>query len=255
MSRESKIPARFAQRGVSIVTAIFLIVVLALLGVYIVSVSGLQQSGSQLDVQGVRAYQAARAGIEWGAFQVLDPGNASLGAPVACDSTLPIPMPTCPASPTHIGPGHANTLAGSLSSFTVTIECSELADTTEGNRRVKVYQIVATGCNQIAGGSCLTATPSTGYVERRITATLTKCRDSTATLPRCACGALQISIVQSAGLMPASSTAESLIAIAVLIGAERNSSSRDHCTRTVRPGIRIAMKAASNAASSAVLWP
>lgn len=187
MNRESEQPVRRLQRGVSIVTAIFLIVVLALLGVYIVSVTGLQQGGAQLDVQGVRAYQAARAGIEWGAYQVLDPGNASLGAPAACDSTLPIPMPTCPAE-THIGPGHANTLGGSLSSFTVTIQCTEQADTTEGNQRVKVFQIIATGCNQISGGNCTTATPSTGYVERRLTATLTKCRDSTASLPRCSCG-------------------------------------------------------------------
>ena len=56
---------------------------------------------------------------------------------------------------------------------------------------------------------------------------------------RWACGGLQISIVQSAGLLSASSTARSLIAIAVLIGAAANSSSRDHCTRTVRPGWRM----------------
>ena len=180
--------ARFAQRGFSIVTAIFLIVVLALLGVYIVSVTGIQQTSSQLDVQGVRAYQAARAGIEWGAFQVLDPGNASLGTPATCADTLPIPMPACPASPSHIGAGHANGLAGSLSSFTATVQCTQQADETEGNRRIVVYQIVSTGCNQISGGSCLTAVPATGYVERRLTATLTKCRDSTASLPRCACG-------------------------------------------------------------------
>ena len=188
MNRESGSPAGLAQRGFSIVTAIFLIVVLAMLGVFIVSVTSLQQSGAQLDVQGVRAYQAARAGLEWGAYQVLDPENASLGGPVACDTTLPIPMPACPANPTHIGPGHASGLAGSLSPFTVTVQCTEQATTTEGNRRVRVFQIVATACNQISGGSCLTATPATGYVERRLTKTLSKCRDSTASLPRCGCG-------------------------------------------------------------------
>ncbi len=72
---------------------------------------------------------------------------------------------------------------------------------------------------------------------------------------RCACGGLQISICQSAGLLSAPSTAVSSIAIAVLIGADRNSSSRANCTRTVRPGIFIAMWDASNAQSSAVLWP
>ena len=47
--------SRPRQLGFSIVTAIFLIVVLALLGVFIVSVSGIQQSSQALDVQGVRA--------------------------------------------------------------------------------------------------------------------------------------------------------------------------------------------------------
>ena len=72
---------------------------------------------------------------------------------------------------------------------------------------------------------------------------------------RWACGGLQISIVQSAGRLSASSTARNSMAMAVLIGADENSSSRDHCTRTVRPGIRMATNAASKAASSAVLCP
>ena len=58
---------------------------------------------------------------------------------------------------------------------------------------------------------------------------------------RWACGGLQISICQSVGLFCASSTAVSSIAIAVEIGAPRNSSSRAHCTRTVRPGCLVAM--------------
>src|SRR3990172_2936053 len=96
------------QRGLSIVTAIFLMVVLAMLGAFMLSVTGLQQSSSQLDVQGVRAYQAARAGIEWGAWQVLDP-NRTLN-PVTCS---PVVLPGCPASINLSG------LAGSLSPFTV----------------------------------------------------------------------------------------------------------------------------------------
>ena len=173
MNRESESLAGFAQRGFSIVTAIFLIVVLALLGVFIVSVTGIQQSSQQLDLQGVRAYQAARAGIEWGAYQVLDPDNA-LG------STLP----TCPTSPTHL-----TGLAGSLSTFTVTVTCTSL-DATEGNRNVRVFQLTATGCNSPGAGppaSC-PAAPATGYVERQMQAMLTKCKDPTAAAPRFACG-------------------------------------------------------------------
>ncbi len=160
------------EAGFSIVTAVFLIVVLALLGAFIVSVTGLQQSSSQLDVQGVRAYQAARAGVEWGAYQVLDPNNTIPAAGLA----------NCPGTTNLTG------LGGSLSPFTVTVECTLGADTTEGNRNVRVYRIVATACNQPAAGSCLGTTPQSGYVERQIQATLSKCKDPTAAPPRFACG-------------------------------------------------------------------
>jgi len=160
-------------RGFSIITAIFLIVVLALLGAFIVSVTGLQLSSQALDIQGVRAYQAARAGMEWGAYQVLDPNNAQ--NPINCGP--PPAMPACPGAM----PGG---LAGSLSPFTVNVTCTSTA-ATEGNREIRVYEIVATACNQ---APCPNAAPSAGYIERRLTATLSKCRDGTAVPPRCACG-------------------------------------------------------------------
>ncbi len=171
-----RIAAR-AQRGFSLVTGIFLVVILALLGVFIVSVSGLQQSSSQLDLQGVRAYQAARAGMEWGAWRVLDPNNTL--NPVTCS---PVVLPACPASPTHL-----TGLAQSLSAFTVTVTCTAVI-TTEGNRSVGAYRIVATACNQPSGGACPHASPATGYVERQVAATLSKCKDPTAVPPRCSCG-------------------------------------------------------------------
>lgn len=159
------------QRGLSLITAIFLMVVLAMLGAFMVSVTGIQQSSSVLDVQGVRAYEAARSGVEWSAWQVLDPNDA-IGTSA---------LPTCPASPTNL------TLAGSLSSFTVTVTCTA-ATTTEGNRNVATYLIVSTACNQPSGGSCPNATPSAGYIERQMQATLSKCKDPTASGPKFACG-------------------------------------------------------------------
>jgi MSHA biogenesis protein MshP len=161
------------QGGFSIVAAIFLLVVLALLGGFILSVTGMQQAGGQLDVLGVRAYQAARAGMEWGAYQVLDPNNTL----AACA------LPTCPASPQNLP-----ALAGSLSGFTVTVTCAQTADTTEGNRNVRMFQLVATACNQPSAGSCPNAAPSTGYIDRQVQASVAKCKDSTAAAPRCACG-------------------------------------------------------------------
>jgi MSHA biogenesis protein MshP len=162
------------EAGFSIVTAVFLLVVLSLLGAFIVSVTGLQLSSQALDLQGVRAYQAARAGMEWGAYQVLDPNNAQ--NPVNCGP--PPAMPACPGVPMPGG------LAGSLSPFTVNVTCTSTA-ATEGNREIRVYEIIATACNQ---APCPNAAPAAGYVERRLTATLSKCRDGTAPPPRCACG-------------------------------------------------------------------
>jgi len=157
-----------------VVTAVFLVVVLALLGAFIVSISGLQQASQQLDVLGVRAYQAARAGIEWSAFQVLDPNN-TIGTAA---------LPTCPASPTNL-----TGLAGSLAPFTVTVTCNSTtnAPTTEGTRNVGAYRVIANACNQPSGGACPNAAPTRGYVERELQATFSKCKDPAASPPRFPC--------------------------------------------------------------------
>lgn len=172
------------QRGFSIVTAIFLVVVLAALGAFILTVSGTQHGAAALDIQGAQSYQAARAGIEWGAFQVLDPNNTTTTVSCAAD------MPACPGAggTTDLAAG---TLAGSLSSFTVTVSCTRTT-ATEGNLKIWVYQLVSTACNQPLGASpkCPnTGTLPSGYVERRITANLSKCKDPDSTdKPRCSCG-------------------------------------------------------------------
>ena len=166
------------QKGFSLVAAIFLLVVLALLGALIASVTGMQQASGQLDLVGVRAYHSARAGLEWGASQVLDPNNT-----LNAGSCAVINMPSCPASPQPLP-----ALGGSLSGFTVTMTCAQTADTTEGNRNVRVFQVVATACNEPSGGSCPNPAPSSSYVERQLQASFSKCKDSTAAAPRCSCG-------------------------------------------------------------------
>jgi MSHA biogenesis protein MshP len=161
------------QRGFSLVAAIFLLVVLALLGALIASVTGMQQASGQLDLLGVRAYHSARAGMEWAVHQALDPNH------VITDCS----MPSCPASPTNLSMG------GSLTGFTVRVECTQEADTTESNRNVRVFRIVATACDQPSGvpATCPNAPASNG-VERRLEATVSKCKDPTAAQPRCSCG-------------------------------------------------------------------
>ncbi|MBT3206159.1 MAG: pilus assembly protein MshP, partial [Gammaproteobacteria bacterium] len=54
------------QQGFSLITAIFLLVVLATLMGYMVSLRVVQQQTVVMSIQGARALQAARAGIEYG---------------------------------------------------------------------------------------------------------------------------------------------------------------------------------------------
>ena len=129
------------QAGVGLVTAIFILVVLAGLAVAIVSMSSAQQAASSLDVLGARAYQAARAGVEWGLFQQRI-NNSCLPGP----NTFALP---------------ANT---SLSSFTVSVTCN--ANPISG--QPANIRVTATACNGIAGAACPGPGTSRDYVERKI---------------------------------------------------------------------------------------
>lgn len=51
--------------------AVFIVVVLAALGAFMLTLSNTQQLTAAQDVQGSRAYWAARAGLEWGISQVM----------------------------------------------------------------------------------------------------------------------------------------------------------------------------------------
>ncbi len=65
------------QQGFSIVMAIFILVVLSLLGAYMVKLSGVQNATSTYAIQGARAYQAARAGAEWSVARIVAGGNCA----------------------------------------------------------------------------------------------------------------------------------------------------------------------------------
>ena len=161
---------RFA-RGFSLISAIFLLVVLSALGAYMVIFAGQQQTTVQADVLGVRAYYAARAGADWGIFRALDPDNTiAPGAP-------PI-FAACPS-------GTINTMGGSLSPFTVVVGCNLSALYDEAGRSIQVYEITATACNN---ATCPAVSPPNGYVERRIVVTVAKCKDAAAAAPRYDCG-------------------------------------------------------------------
>lgn len=140
------------MRGFAIVSAIFILVVLAALGAFIVSISTSQQIGSALDVQGVRALQAARAGIEWGLYQQLP-----------LQRTNPPTYATCAATFGTNGTFTFPAAATSLQAFTVTVTCEPTSDPNGGPT---VYAIISTACN--SAGSCPNTSPGNLYIERRL---------------------------------------------------------------------------------------
>lgn len=123
------------QRGFSIVSAVFLLVVMATLGAFMLTFSTVQQTTSTQDMQGTRAYQAAHAGIEWGLYQVLQ-------APPP-----PAAAPACPASPTTLP-----ALGGALAGFAVNVTCTS-TDEVEAGDPIRIYQLTSTANNGIAAGS------------------------------------------------------------------------------------------------------
>lgn len=62
------------QRGMTLIGAIFMLVIVSMLGQYLVNISSMQRQSSLLALQAARAYQTANAGIEWGAAQAIN-GN------------------------------------------------------------------------------------------------------------------------------------------------------------------------------------
>ena len=90
------------QRGISLITAIFVLVVLAGLGSYMVSISGTQHFTTLHALQGAKAYHAARSGVEWGISRVNSGDD--------CNGTL--------------SPG------GALSDFSIIVTCAPYASPT-----------------------------------------------------------------------------------------------------------------------------
>jgi MSHA biogenesis protein MshP len=91
---------RKLQRGFSIVSAIFLLVVLAFLGAAMTSFSVAQNQSAAMDVMGSRAFQAARAGIEWAAYHVASAPGA--WADCAAGKTVVVEGDLAPFSPVTV---------------------------------------------------------------------------------------------------------------------------------------------------------
>jgi MSHA biogenesis protein MshP len=135
------------QRGVSVLMAVFLLLLMATLAAGMVTIVTTSNVNIAADIGGSRAYQAARAGAEWGMFQ-LDPNGQSANLPPCRSGNPPIP-------------GHQ-----------VNVTCLNW-DTSEGSRQIRIYRIssLATANGVKAPG-----------IERLVEVTVEKCRDATITV-------------------------------------------------------------------------
>jgi len=96
-----KIPSILKNNaGFTLIQAIFILVVLALLGVAMMRLIGVQSSTSVFALQGARAYQAARSGLEWGAAQA-SAGNSCNGTMMVEDFSVNV---TCSSQSFTEGP-------------------------------------------------------------------------------------------------------------------------------------------------------
>ena len=130
-------------RGFTLVAAIFLLVILAMLGAFMTTFSTTQHVDSAKDVLGSRGYHAARMGAEWVVAMICNGG-----APCAS------PRTTCPAS--------SSVMDTTPDGFTVTVTCA-VNSYSEGVLTRYVFWITSTAT---AGGS----PGSLGYIERSINA-------------------------------------------------------------------------------------
>lgn len=148
------------QLGFTMMSGLFILVVLAVLGAALAQLSMRQHMGLASEIEQARAYQAALAGLEFGSFQILRNGNNQS----ACLATTSISF----AAPTQPGP----------EGMTVTISCARTPSSgtvSDGATVLAFFKLTATACNQPSAGACPGAgTPSASYVERQLTRTLVR---------------------------------------------------------------------------------
>jgi MSHA biogenesis protein MshP len=136
------------QRGFSLVSAIFLLVVVAALGAFAVTISTAQHQSEAMEVMSARAYQAALAGIEWATFNV---GQQPVSSPAAWGGCVP---------------GAAVAAGGNLAGFAITVNCNAVS-AVEGASTIWIYDVSAVA---ITGGP----PGNVNYIEQVATAKLVR---------------------------------------------------------------------------------
>lgn len=136
------------QRGFAAIAAIMILVILAIVSAGLVKLGTTQQVTSAQDILSARAWQAARAGNEWGLYQALR------ASPKVCT-------------------GAAATLnLSATAGFRVTVTCTAQSFN-EGElsagvaRSISIYTIEAVACNSSSACPDAAMADKANYIERK----------------------------------------------------------------------------------------
>ncbi|MDH5191307.1 MAG: hypothetical protein OEW89_08655 [Gammaproteobacteria bacterium] len=134
------------QKGISIVSAIFIITVLAMMGAYMLKLSAVQHLSTGLSAQGIRAHFAAVSGLEWATW-------LATNTQVDHDSICGNPQMTTTFQLT----------SGTLAGFNITVTCNNHGGFQEASNNYEVDFITVEASKGVGND----------YVYRKITATVT----------------------------------------------------------------------------------
>lgn len=159
-------------RGYAFFASLFLLVVLGAFAAYIISIGANAQGTVEVSIQAERAFEAANSGLQWAAYQELDPYQAIWGS-----VTTP---PNCFASPA------TPALPSAFGSITLSVTCTRYPAWTatpnyyeEGSQRVVVYLVTSTASYGTAGHS--------DYVQRQLQSRVVQCKNPYGTAPAYTC--------------------------------------------------------------------
>jgi MSHA biogenesis protein MshP len=131
------IPRIGKQKGFSAIIAVVLIVLFALLGTYMATLSNISSFNTTQSLGSMQSWFAARSGIEWAVYRVINDGNCTT---------------VSAASPLSLS-------GGSTNGFSVTLTCSVVDDDglSDGIREAggspyNVYNITASASKGSLGG-------------------------------------------------------------------------------------------------------
>lgn len=114
------------QQGFGLVAALFVIVIITLVIAAMARLSATQHGAGSLALQQARAYEAARAGLDWGISRAVNAGSCANAS--------------------------VSMAGGGLSEFSVSLSCSSDGYTDEDGTALTIYRLTAQAQNGAPGG-------------------------------------------------------------------------------------------------------